>query len=625
MANFFTDNPDIKFQYEKKIDFKRFFSLLIEEEKEYCSAKTSEEYAQSLLSVLEQLGEILGDVAENASQVDREGTKLENGKEKRSPALAKNIALLKEFGIPPTGIGPEFGGFGLPFFLEMTGGEMCNRACPSTALVLNWYGCIARILEKYASEDIQKDYIPQIAQGISSGNMALTEPDAGSDLGALKTYAEEQPDGSWKLYGTKRFISNGTSELSLVLAKTKKGAEGLNNLSLYLCPRVHEGKENIKVLKLEEKLGLHGSATAELAYDGSYALLIGKANRGFPMMLDLMNESRIGVAVQAVGLMEATWRLAKNYAEQRSTWGKPIAQHELIADKLLDMETELKVARSLCYETAYLHSLEWVIGRRLKDKKLSKPSVKELEKELQTVNKQVRKRTPLIKFWLAEKAIEHARLCMQIHGGYGYITEYKAEWWLRESFILTVYEGTSQIQALMCTKDLFKEIIKNPKLILDRTLQFNWKPFQEKDPLMRKFWKLKKIGWMSTLSVLLKVVRANIKIIPSFPKTLNPLALTNLLRQYKLQFDDLRPALIHAERLTEIKALEALANSAIEDYKADKGRAWIADRFLNKAILRSRYLQSLIGEDDEVLQGYLDSFETAASQEKEERLASVQG
>ena len=327
--------------------------------------------------------------------------------------LEENCTILKEFGIAALGVGPRYGGMGAPFIFEALAAELVNRACPSTMLNMGWYGSIAHIIDSFASEEIKEECISKIAEGLWSGNMALTEPDAGSDLGSLRTYGVKQEDGTWKLYGTKRFISNGTSQISLVLAKNEKGSEGLSALSLFLCPREYLGEENIKVLKLEDKLGLHGSATAELAYDGATAWLLGKEGEGFQYMLRLMNYACIGVGFQGLGLMEATFNIAKDYANERVSWGKPLAKHELIAEQLLDLEVELIATRSLCYQAAFNISMMYLGERTLKKTYMNPPERQLLEKRLASYKQKVRKWTPLIKYWVGERSIVHARQCMQ--------------------------------------------------------------------------------------------------------------------------------------------------------------------------------------------------------------------
>ncbi len=600
-ANYFTDNPDIRFHLENKIDMQRIFSLLTEDEKVFFDAKNAESYKEGIFQILDNFGPICEDIGSRSHQIDELDITLKDGKETLPPVLIQNHEVLKSFGLLGGGIETKYGGYGIPFFCEMTAAEMLNRACPSTTISAYWFNSIARILEKYASKELCEEYIPRIVRTEISGNMALTEPDAGSDLSNIKTYAVENKDGTWSLHGTKRFITNGNAEISLVLAKTSKGAVGLENLSLFLCPRHIEGKDNIRLLKIEKKIGLHGSITAELAYDGSKAWLLGEKNAGFHYMLDLMNESRIGVATQALGAMEAISRLANTYANERKTWGKPIAQHELIADKLLDMEVEVKAARSLCYDTIFLQSMRLLLERRLNDGDFKKFSKESLEAQLKEVICQLRSKTPLVKYWLAEKAVEHARTALQIHGGYGYMQEYKAQWLLREVLIYPLYEGTSQIQALMCIKDEIKALIKNPKKILNQSLKFKLKFFEKSSSIEKSFSKLEEYSWNALLKILFKLAKENFENVNGDAFKKNPIKYLRYLNLKSLQIDKFGPALLHAEHFCELKCMEALSRSLISDVKHNASRVWIAEHFLKKSLLRANYLYEVIRSDDELI------------------------
>ena len=606
--NFYSDNPDIVFHLEKRIDWQELFIWLSDEEKEVIDAKNSQEYKSSWLEVLESLGGICGgSIAENAGVVDRNKYKWDQGKDQIPSPLQDNLKVLKEFGIAAMGVAPKYGGLGCPFFLEVTGAEMINRACPSTMLNVSWYGSIAHIIERFGSETLQDQYIPKIAEGEWSGNMALTEPDAGSDLSALRTYGVKQEDGTWKLNGTKRFISNGTSHVSLVLAKNEKGAKGLDALSLFLCPREIDGKENIKVLKLEDKIGLHGSATAELAYDGSTAWLLGKEGDGFQYMLNLMNDSRIGVGFQGLGLMEACFELAKEYTSQRKSWGKVLAHHEMIAEYLLDQEVELKAIRSLCYQTAYSRTMEYLGERFLKNTSLDATEKRKHEKKLLGYRKKMRKWTPLIKYWVGENSIKHARQTMQLLGGYGYTTEYKAEWYVRESLIYSLYEGTSQIQSLMCIKDTLKEVVRNPKLFIEEVLGMRLKALTGGPSLQKKLYKIKQLSHGATLSILFKLVKTNMKKNFSMVSDKDISRLIKFLSKDLIDFKNISPALLHAEKICEIQCLEAMAETLFLDSQQEEGRSWVAERFMYNALQRINFLKARIEQEDRVIEERLAS------------------
>ncbi len=600
--NFFTDNPDIAFHLDRRFDFAAIFAGLTAAEREASGCTSPEELKQLTLTAFETIGEILGSsIAPNAAQIEREDLVLENGEVRLPPTLSANIKALLDFGCSSLGASPEYGGIGAPFCFELIMHELIMRACPSTGLNVVWYSSIAHIIDKFGTQAVKDHVLPRIAAGEWSGCMALTEPDAGSDLAALRTYGEKQADGSYKLHGSKRFISNGNGQVALVLAMREKGAVGLNNLNLYLCLRKVDGRDNYKVTKIEEKVALHGSATCELAFDGSDAVLLGEDGKGFQHMLVLMNDARIATGLQAVGQMEAIWRLAADFASQRKSWGKPIAQHELIAEKLLDMEVELKATRSLCYQAALNMSLMYMAERQLKDDTLGEAARAEAEKRLAKHRRRVRRWTPLIKYYTAEKAVEMARTSMQIHGGYGFTKEYKAEWMLREALILPVYEGTSQIQALMCVKDTLKDVIRQPRKFVEEALGNKMQTLRASDPLRKKLYRAKQAVSGGVISILLRLLKTNVRASISEVKSTDLIRMVKLLSRDLIKMENVAPALLHAERLCEMKAIAALAECLVWDAEADESRRYLAERYLNKTWPRLQLLKAEIEMDDPVI------------------------
>ncbi|MFK7824886.1 MAG: acyl-CoA dehydrogenase family protein [Oligoflexales bacterium] len=613
--NYYLDNDDLVFHVTDRLDFEKLFNWLPDSEKECVNAENSEAYKKVWQEVLETFGEICGNsIAPKAKGLEEAKVKLENGEVILPEAMQENLAVLKEFGAPALSIKAKYGGMGGTLIFDMIGCEVLNRACPSTLLNSSWYGTVAHILEQYGSQEIKDKYIPRIASGELSGNMALTEPDAGSDLAALRTYAESDEDGSYRIYGSKRFISNGNGELSLVLAKNKKGAVGLEHLSLFLCPRKLEGKDNIVITKIEEKVALHGSATCELAYDGSKAWLIGEHGQGYRYMLDLMNDSRLGVGFQGVGLMEACWRMAKEYASERETWGKPIAQHELVAEKLLDLEVELKATRSLGYQATFSRAMMYAGENYKATTDMDERTRKQLDKEISEYRMKGRALTPLLKYWVGEKSVEFARRAMQVLGGYGFTTEYPAEKWVRESLIYSLYEGTSQMQALMCVKDTIKGIINEPKEFVESYMSISYKKIWERNPLQKKFYVIQHMVCRAILSILVKLLTANLKPNFSFENKADLLNMLKALKNQKLKFDNLRPALLHAERICEMKCYEALADALISDIPFHHDRKRLAERFVYQGLPKVKCLLAQIVDEDEVIHDTLKEFDHKQSE-----------
>ena len=611
--NFFSDNPDIGFHFDHRIDWETLFDLTLPEDLEALGVHTKDEYHKTFKDLLEQAGEVIGTtLTANQLKVAKEDLVLKDGEVIFPPAISENVRVMNELGIPAMGIASRFGGLANPISAELHAVEMLYRACPSTYLNVTWYAPVARVIDEFGNDSQKERVIPRIATGEWSGNMALTEPDAGSDLGAIRTYGERQADGSWRLYGSKRFISNGSGQVSLVLAKNAKGAMGLHNLNLYLCLRKNDdGTSNYQVTKLEEKPGLHGSPTCELKYDGSYAELIGKDGHGFHYMLHLMNEARVGVAFQGVGIMEAVLRLAQDYTSQRQAWGRPIAQHELLVERLLDMEVSLKATRSLCVQASNALSIYQMSSRKLRDDKTLTPELKEKVKDIRKrYERRLRRWTPLIKFYAAEQAFYNARQCLQMHGGYGFTCEYQPEWWLRETLILPVYEGTSQIQALMCLKDTMKDIIRRPTSFIESALGSRLAGLTERDPLQRKLAYLKKEFNGAMVNIIIQLVKTNMKESMADISPLDIRRMIKVITKDLVKFENLRPALLHAERITEIKASICMAESLIADARIDSTRTWLAERWLNKSTPRAQMLRAEIESQEPVLAHRLSEIPT---------------
>jgi hypothetical protein len=338
--------------------------------------------------------------------------------------------------------------------------------------------------------------------------------------------------------------------------------------------------------------------------------LLGKEGEGFRYMLQLMNDARLGVSFQGLGMMEAMYRLAEEYASQRHAWGRPIAQHELIAEKLLDIEVEIKALRSLCYQAAHSRAIATAGENYLKhNPKRSDDEKAEIQKTVARHQKRLRNWTPLLKWWVGVKSVETARDVVQIHGGYGFTKEYRAEWWVRESLILGLYEGTSQIQSLMCVKDTMKEIIRQPREFIENALGTRLQTIAQTDPLKKKLGRMKQVFYGAVINVLFKLVKENVRTSFSELKSTDIMKVVKILSRELVKFENLSPALLHAERICELKAYLSLGRAVVADAEVDPSRKWIAERFVNKALPRMQYLKSLIELDEPVMLARLQSFE----------------
>ncbi|MCX6118731.1 MAG: acyl-CoA dehydrogenase family protein [Proteobacteria bacterium] len=356
--------------------------------------------------------------------------------------------------------------------------------------------------------------------------------------------------------------------------------------------------------KIEEKVGLHGSATCEVLYNGSDAELIGEVGKGFDYMLHLMNEARLGVAFQGLGIMEAVLRIAKQYSLERETWGKPIAHHEMICEKLLDLEVSTCGLRSLCFQAANALSISQMAIHRLRDQ--DSQSMNDEERTRLTdlhkkYTRRLRRWTPLVKYFAGEKAFFNARECMQLHGGYGFTKEYLPEWWLRESLIIPVYEGTSQIQSLMCLKDSMKEVIRKPTSFIESSLGLKVQNMREKNPLKRKLIFLRQHYNSSLMVIIFRLLKENVRSGLSQVDPSDIRKVLKILTRELVKFENLRPALLHAERITELKLMVNVGESLIRDVKTDPTREWIAERWMNKSLAKAAMIKSEIDMDDPVL------------------------
>ena len=324
---------------------------------------------------------------------------------------------------------------------------------------------VAHDIESYGSDAIKQRYLPGFASGQYQGCMDLTEPQAGSDLGGIATRATKHGD-HYVVDGEKIFITNGGADVHLVLARdaaTYEQSRGTTHgLSLILCPKVlPDGRRNgIRVTRVESKLGIHGSPTCVVELEHAEGFLLGEAGQGFRAMLDLMNNARLGVAAQAIGVAEAAFREAREYAAQRVQFGTPIIEQPLVKAMLTLMATHVQAARALLYRTCARADLTRALGEYLTSERgRADPERAALAAEHERGVHVVRFLTPLCKYYATEISNEVARRGIQVHGGLGYMAESRAGQYHCDSIITTIYEGTSEIQASFALKEMSKGAI----------------------------------------------------------------------------------------------------------------------------------------------------------------------
>ncbi len=597
-SNFYLDNEDLRFQLEKAFDWSEIVALHERDFTDPDGFKTAEEAVEFYRDVLENVGKFVAtEVAPVVRKLDDNHPKLEDGEVVVPPEATKIFDGFRDMGLYALNLPRELGGINAPMTTYFVISEILGRA--DTALVghFGFHGGIAMSLLAYSLKEGSVEHegakitstrwdqaIAEIAAGEQCGCMVLTEPDAGSDLGNIRTKAELDDDGTWHLTGQKIFITSGHGQHQLVLAKTEDSGEGLKDLSLFLVPRKIErdGKtvNNVEIDRLEDKLGIHASITASLSYDNSEAELIGKRGQGFELMLMLMNNARLGVGFECIGLIEGAYRQAREFAAERVSMGQTLDKHEMIADYFDKMEVELAGLRALGFRAAYLVDLYNQLEVKLQlDPPADADEKKALEKRIKKLKWQARELTPLIKFQASEKAIELSSLALQIHGGVGYTTDFLIEKSVRDAYVMTIYEGTSEIQALMALKDQLQKALKDLPEFLRSLAQAKLQSLSARDPLQRKLagLQVKSLGAMQ--HILAGIAKNKWSYVADKKFTEWPSA---FLKDWDAK-RDFGFGLLHAKRLTRILSELAIARTLVDQAERFPERRELAERFLDRA------------------------------------------
>ena len=442
MPNYFTDNPDIKLNLER-LDLKTLADIV---EGDYSNAKehdfapaNREEAAQNYLDILEVVGDICaGQIFERSRQIDEEGHICENGDVTMNPLVLENLNDFKEMNLMGISLPYEHGGLNMPQTIKIAIIEMVSRADASLMTLVGLQD-IAETIEDFGNDEQKAKYIPPLAAGDATGAMVLTEPDYGSDLQSVKTKATPPTDrddsGVWRLNGTKRFITNGNGTTLLVLARSEEGTTDGRGLSMFICSK----DKTINIDRIEEKLGIHGSPTCEMTFNNTPAYLVGKRKFGLiKYIMSLMNGARIAVAAQGLGIAEAAYNLAKEYAETRIQFNKPIIEIPAVYKMLSYMRLNIEAGRLLLYET----------GRVVDKLKVSSKNPNADRKETKYFERLASVLTPFAKYFNAEMANRTAYNGLQVLAGNGYMKDYDMERYFRDARITNIYEGTSQLQAV---------------------------------------------------------------------------------------------------------------------------------------------------------------------------------
>ena len=410
--------------------------------------------AEIVAAVLEAAGELAQGVLAPINRTgDQQGSRLENGKVVTPGGFAAAYKAFVEGGWNSLAADPAFGGQGLPKALELAVFEMVNGANMAFALCPTLTLAAIEAIHAHGTERQKALYLPKLISGEWTGTMHLTEPQAGTDLGAVRSTAEQAPDGTWRLTGEKIFITWGAHDFTdnivhMILARTKGAPEGVRGLSLFLAPQrmvaddgtLGEGN-TLGPASLEHKLGIHASPTCVMLYEAARCELVGELNQGLAHMFTMMNAARVAVGMQGVGVAEGAYQHAMAYARERrqgrSDWSadKPaaIVDHPDVRRMLALSKAKIEAARAICLSAGVAADLARLAGD---------------EAERKAADLRAQLLTPIAKAWSTDVGVEVASLGVQVHGGMGFIEETGAAQYYRDARIAPIYEGTNGIQGM---------------------------------------------------------------------------------------------------------------------------------------------------------------------------------
>ncbi|WP_456421208.1 acyl-CoA dehydrogenase family protein [Lutibacter sp.] len=450
MDNFFKDTPDFKFHLEHPLVQKivKLKEKNFSESEKYDFAPLNHiDAIDSYNKILDIVGDICaGTIAKNAESVDIEGPHIENGEVIYAKGTTENYQALYKAGLIGMALPRKYGGLNFPLLPYVMAAEMVARADAGFANIWGLQDCAETIYE-FGSEEQKEKYLPRFNRDGVTAAMVLTEPDAGSDLQSVKlraTFNEEK--NTWILNGVKRFITNGDADISLVLARSEENTTDARGLSMFIYDRNNHA---VEVRHLEKKLGIKGSPTCELVFKDAPAELVGKERFGLiKYVMALMNSARLGVGAQSIGIADAAYREALKYAEERAQFGKIIVKFPAVYEMITNMKVKIDALRSLLYETTSFVDISKVYEDVMKERKLEK----EERMEMKAYSKLASVFTPLIKLMASETCNRIAYDSLQIHGGTGFMKDFPIERIYRDARITSIYEGTSQLQAVAAIK-----------------------------------------------------------------------------------------------------------------------------------------------------------------------------
>lgn len=445
MSNFYNDNPDLKHHLShplmrKIVEMKeRNFS---DAEKFDYAPLDYEDAMDSYEKVLEIAGEISGEiVAQNAEDVDHEGPHVVDGHVVYAKGTQKNLDALVKAGLMGISLPRRYNGLNFSLVPYIMAADMVSRADAGFVNIWGLQDCAETIYE-FADEDQRQRFLPRVCAGETMA-MDLTEPDAGSDLQAVMLKATyNEADGTWRLNGVKRFITNGDGHIALVLARSEEGSHDGRGLSMFIYDRNDGG---VIVRRIENKMGIKGSPTCELVFKNAKAELCGARRMGLiKYVMALMNGARLGIAAQSVGVSEAAYREALSYAHDRKQFGKPIIEFPAVFEMISLMKAKLDASRSLLYETTRFVDVYKIYEDIARERSLTPEERQEMKKYQRLADAF----TPMAKGMGSEFCNQNAYDAVQVHGGSGFMKDYACERIYRDARITSIYEGTTQLQVV---------------------------------------------------------------------------------------------------------------------------------------------------------------------------------
>ena len=445
MANYYTDHPEIAFHLNHPL-MKRIVEL---KERNYADAATHadapvnyEDAIENYKRILDITGDITANIiAPNSEAVDQEGPHLIDNRMHYASKTLENIQATRQAGLWGVSMPRQYGGLNLPNVVFSMLSELIAAADAGFQNIWSLQSCIDTLYE-FGNDDQRQRYIPRICAG-ETMSMDLTEPDAGSDLQRVMLKATfDEKENCWRLNGVKRFITNGDSDIHLVLARSEEGTRDGRGLSMFIYDKRNGG---VDVRHIENKLGIHGSPTCELVYKNAKAELCGNTRMGLiKYVMALMNGARLGIAAQSVGLEQEAYNEGLAYAKERAQFGKKIITFPAVYDMLSRMKAKLDAGRSLLYQTARYVDIYKALEDIARDQKLTPEERQEMKKYTRLADAF----TPLAKGINSEYANQTAYDAISIHGGSGFIMEYKCQRLYRDARIFSIYEGTTQLQVV---------------------------------------------------------------------------------------------------------------------------------------------------------------------------------